>query len=291
MTETSDHGAEGGDTAANEAGAARVNLPAVVAPKLSAADDQAENSAADEAEQTKTATAPARSKRFIALAASVAFAAGFGSFVGSVSGSGLARFIYPPPTPPAPASGVENTIAAVREIKLELAQVAALKASLDSTARNTIGQYTRIAERLDRLDQRSAAAAETTASLPAATPAFSLADYREVPAVAERKHMTRPAPRKMGVDDVENLVLKAVVPAAILVGDVVDVFGPAKGFAELVDLGCVLVVAAGRFFEATNTIIARADAGKRDHCFVGLSFYEPDAKTIVFEQHFGPENR
>ena len=45
MTETSDHGAEGGDTAANEAGAARVNLPAVVAPKLSAADDQAENSA------------------------------------------------------------------------------------------------------------------------------------------------------------------------------------------------------------------------------------------------------
>ena len=173
MTETSDHGAEGGDTAANEAGAARVNLPAVVAPKLSAADDQAKNSAADEAEQTKTATAPARSKRFIALAASVAFAAGFGSFVGSVSGSGLARFIYPPPTPPVPASGVENTIAAIREIKLELAQVAALKASLDSTARNTIGQYTRIAERLDRLDQRSAAAAETTASLPAATQASS----------------------------------------------------------------------------------------------------------------------
>jgi hypothetical protein len=172
MAETPDHAAESGDTAANEAGAVRVNLLAVVAPKLSAAADQAENGA-DETEQTKTATAPARSKRFIALAASVAFAAGFGSFVGSVSGSGLARFIYPPPPPSAPANGVENTIAAMREIKLELAQVAALKASLDSTARNTNGQYARIAERLDRLDQRSAAAAETTASLPAATQASS----------------------------------------------------------------------------------------------------------------------
>src|SRR6202008_4130159 len=116
-----DNAAGGGDAAANEAAAARTNLPAVVAPKLSAAADQAENSAADEAEQTKTATAPARSKRFIALAASVAFAAGFGSFVGSVSGAGLARFVYPSAPPPAPASGVENTIAAIREIKLELA--------------------------------------------------------------------------------------------------------------------------------------------------------------------------
>lgn len=173
MAETSDHAAEGGDTAANEADAERVNLPAVVAPKLSAAADQAENSAADEAEQTKTATARVRSKRFIALAASVAFAAGFGSFVGSVSGSGLARFIYPPPPPPAPASGVENTISAMREIKLELAQVAALKASLDSAIRSATNQFAKIAERMDRLDQRSAAAAETTASLPAATQASS----------------------------------------------------------------------------------------------------------------------
>src|SRR5215470_20170386 len=168
MSETSDHAAGGGDTAASEAGADRINLPAVVAPKLSAAADQVEDSAADEAEQTKATAAPARSKRLVALAASVAFAAGFGSFVGSVSGSGLARFIYPPPSPPAPASGVENTIAAMREVKLELAQLAALKSSLDNAARNTTNQYAKIADRLDRIDQRSAAAAETTASLPAA---------------------------------------------------------------------------------------------------------------------------
>ena len=52
MADTPDHAAGGGDAAANEAAAARTNLPAVVAPKLSAAADQAENGA-DEAEQTK----------------------------------------------------------------------------------------------------------------------------------------------------------------------------------------------------------------------------------------------
>jgi hypothetical protein len=171
MAETSDPAAGGGGAAATDAGATCINLPAVVAPKLSAATDQTENGTAEEPQQTKTAATPARSKRFVALAASVAFAAGFASFVGSLSGSGLARFIYPPPSSPAPASGVENTIAAMREVKLELAQLAALKSSLDNAARNTTNQYAKIADRLDRIDQRSAAAAETTASLPAASPA------------------------------------------------------------------------------------------------------------------------
>jgi hypothetical protein len=181
MTETPDQAAGGGEVAANEPGAVRINLPAVVGPQLSAA--AAETGAGDESDQTKTATPPPRSKRFIMLAASVAFAAGFGSFVGSVSGSGLARFIYPPPQAPAPTTGVENTIAAMREIKLEFAQVAALKASLDSAARTTTNQYAKIADRLDRLDQRSAAAAETTASLPAPIPAVSPAQTAALVAV------------------------------------------------------------------------------------------------------------
>src|SRR5215472_11558229 len=168
MAETSDHAAADGDTAANEAGADRVNLPAVVAPQLSAAADEAQHSAGHAAEQTKAAAAPQRSK-LGALAASVAFAAGFGSFIGSVSGAGLVRLIYPPAPPPAPTSSTENTIAAMREVKLELAQLAALKSSLDVAARNTTNQYAKIADRLDRIDQRSAAAAETTASLPAAS--------------------------------------------------------------------------------------------------------------------------
>jgi hypothetical protein len=167
MAETPDHAAAGGDTVANEPGAVRINLPAVVGPQLSDAAEEAESSVGDEPEQSKAAAAPARSKRFIILAASVAFAAGFGSFVGSVSGSGLARYIYPSPPPPAPTNGIENTIATMREIRLELAEVAALKASLDSAARATTNQYAKIADRLDRIDQRSAAAAEITGSLPA----------------------------------------------------------------------------------------------------------------------------
>ena len=184
MAETCDHAAGGGDTAATDAGATPVNLPAVVAPQLSASADHGETSAADESAQTKTTAAPARSKRFVALAASVAFAAGFGSFVGSVSGSGLARFIYPPSqAPAAPTSGIENTIAAMREIKLELAAVAALKASLDSAARATTNQYAKIADRLDRIDQRSVAVVETTASLPAATQASAPAQTAALGAV------------------------------------------------------------------------------------------------------------
>jgi hypothetical protein len=173
MADTPDSAAGGGDVAANESDAARINLPAVVAPQLSAGAEQAHTSAADGSVPSKSAAAPARSKRFVMLAASVAFAAGFGSFVGSVSGSGLARFIYPPPQAPAPATGIENTIAAMREIKLELAEVVALKASVDNTARNTINQYAKIADRLDRIDQRSTAAAEITGSLPAQTAALA----------------------------------------------------------------------------------------------------------------------
>jgi hypothetical protein len=147
-----------------------VNLPAVVTPKLHAENlgakqDQAQDAAEDGASGA-VATAP-RSRRFALLAASVAFAAAFGSFVGSVSGSGLARLLFPPPVPPAPAVGVENTLAAMHEIKAELASLAAMKANLENATRNATVQYAKIVDRLDRLDQRSAAAVDTTASLPA----------------------------------------------------------------------------------------------------------------------------
>jgi hypothetical protein len=208
MAETSDHAAADGDTAATEAGADRVNLPAVVAPQLSAAADEAQNSAGHEAEQTKAAAAPQRSK-LGALAASVAFAAGFGSFIGSVSGAGLVRLIYPPAPPPAPTSSTENTIAAMREVKLELAQLAALKSSLDVAARNTTNQYAKIADRLDRIDQRSAAAAETTASLPppaslAAPPPTQTAALATVAPPAEPTKLSDQILLDWVVHDVQN---------------------------------------------------------------------------------------
>ena len=107
------------------------DLPVLVAPAPGAAEHQVEDKAAGQsAEATGAPATRARFKRFMMLAASVAFAAGFGSFVGSVSGSGLVRLIYPPPAPvPVPASGIENTIAAMHEIKLELAQVACFQSA------------------------------------------------------------------------------------------------------------------------------------------------------------------
>jgi hypothetical protein len=95
----------------------------------------------------------------------------------------------------------------MREIKLELAAISALKASLDSAARTTTNQYAKIADRLDRIDQRSAAAAETTASLPAATQVASSPAQTSALAVT-----TPPEPPKLSdrilpdwvVHDVQN---------------------------------------------------------------------------------------
>jgi len=95
----------------------------------------------------------------------------------------------------------------MREIKLELAAVAALKASLDSAARATTNQYAKIADRLDRIDQRSAAVAETTASLPAATQALAPAQTAALAAVAPPAEPSKLSDRILPdwvVHDVQN---------------------------------------------------------------------------------------
>ena len=73
--------------------------------------------------------ARAHSSRFLMLAATVAFAAAFGSFVGSVSGSGLVRFSI---RRRAGARACTTTSDAARQTKLELAELSAIKANLDS---------------------------------------------------------------------------------------------------------------------------------------------------------------
>jgi len=169
-----------------DAGAAKShdsNLPMVVAPQLGAGDEEVDETAGED--EPSAPAAPAHSARFVILAASVAFAAAFASFVGSVSGTGLARYLYAP----GPASGAEATADAMRQMKLELAELAAIKANLDTATRSTTSQFAKITDRLDRLDQRTTSAAnETTGSIATASPPAPSppAPPAEAPKLADR---------------------------------------------------------------------------------------------------------
>ncbi|HZC55788.1 MAG TPA: hypothetical protein VE396_07025 [Xanthobacteraceae bacterium] len=142
------------------------NLPMVLSPKLGADEDEpVEETAQKPAEETvAAAAAPANSTRFLMLAATVAFTAAFGSFVGSVTGSGFAHIYYPA----ASSSSSSQVSADTTTLQQMNAELAALKAEVDSTMRGTNGQYSKIADRLDRLDQHFASA-DTTGSIAAST--------------------------------------------------------------------------------------------------------------------------
>ncbi len=94
--------------------------------------------------------APARSSRFALLAASLALAAGLGAVVGSLSASGLAHLSQVAAATPKSGMAEAN---ALQAMKAELAELSALKASLDGTARNANGQFAKIVERLDRVER------------------------------------------------------------------------------------------------------------------------------------------
>jgi len=184
MADSADHGA---DAAKNESEAAASssgnsldrNLPMVVAPRLGAGEDEPVNEAS--AEAVKAAAAPS-SPQFMLLAASVAFAAAFASFVGSVSGSGFARYLNAPAPAQAADTASQSAADTLRVIKQQLAELGAIKANLDSASRSTSSQFAKLSDRLDRLDQRVSAASETTGSIPASTPAPAAAPPAAEPA-------------------------------------------------------------------------------------------------------------
>ncbi|MGA9949315.1 MAG: hypothetical protein WBQ24_13770 [Xanthobacteraceae bacterium] len=163
-----DAGAASGDDL--HAGGLHKNLPMVLSPKLGAGEDETveERAAKPEEETPAAAASPTHSSRFMQLAATIAFIAAFSSFVGSVSGAGFAHFYYP--TMPAAESVQVSAGTTLQQLKGEFA---ALKAEVDSTMRGTNGQYSKIADRLDRLDQHFASAADMTGSIASSTAAES----------------------------------------------------------------------------------------------------------------------
>jgi hypothetical protein len=143
-------------------------LPVVWSPKVDAGEgiseelphaesDAAMSSAAAEAADVETdapSSAPAgdapllRSLRFALLAASIAGAAAIGSFIGSLSAFGVAHLW------PAEPAGVAVAMASSPQAaKAELAELSALKASLDAAARNASGQFAKLADRLDHMER------------------------------------------------------------------------------------------------------------------------------------------
>jgi hypothetical protein len=189
MAQSPDHTAGDGEKPASDAAkpldgkSLDKNLPMVLAPKLGAGDEAVDESLDEPADEAAAAatTAPAHSARFLMLAASVAFAAAFGSFVGAMSGSGLVRFIGPAE----PAAGAANTVDAMRDMKLNLAALSVIKSDLDTASRNTTSQFAKIADRLDRLDQRTAMASETTGSI-ASVAAAAAPAAPDVPKLTDR---------------------------------------------------------------------------------------------------------
>jgi hypothetical protein len=189
---------DAGDDKKIESASIENQLPIVWSPKLEAAGETAEGPAHSEpppddddvidatAHEAAAAAAPVRSSRFVLLAASITLAAAFGSFVGSLSAPGFAHLW--PATETRPNATEASTLPV---IKAELAELAALKANLDSAIHNTSSQFAKIADRLDhvehaqidpatkiahiadtvdRLDKRSAAAPETTGTIAAGQP-------------------------------------------------------------------------------------------------------------------------
>lgn len=160
--------------AASRATRAHDNLPMVVAPKLGAGDEPVDEMAAEDASAGPAARAPASS--IVMLAGTVAFAAAFASFVGSVSGSSLVRYLSAPaPTPVAQTTA--DTAETARQIKLQLAELTALKSNIDTASRNATNQFSKISDRLDHLDQRvaSVAASDATGSIAPPAPAAAAA--------------------------------------------------------------------------------------------------------------------
>ncbi len=202
MAEPQDAKPSDGTPAEPVKSASENDLPVVELPKLDGSEDVAppavEPAKAEATEpigEGADTAALSRSLRFALLAASVAAAAALGSFVGSLSASGVVR-LWTGIGPSAYVAGAP----APQASKAALAELSTLKASVDGAARSANSQFAKVADRLDRVERAqiepavklahiadavdrlekksltaaaAAAAPETTGSIAASPPAAS----------------------------------------------------------------------------------------------------------------------
>lgn len=161
--------------------------PAVEAAAAITSESEAPESEAPRPEMTTAETttanapppetiAPAASNRFALLAASVALAAAFGAAVGSLGTMGLTYALAPSAKADVKADAkVADAGPNLPEILAQVgSDVGALKASIDASNRVANTQFSKIAERFDRMERRMAmapaAAPEVTGSVATARP-------------------------------------------------------------------------------------------------------------------------
>jgi hypothetical protein len=112
-----------------------------------------------------------RFSKFTLLAASVVLASALGAMAGVLGATGVARLapLFGEETASAPAQpGLQTTVLQTTVAQLR-SDVAALKASVDTTSRATGAQYTKLVERLDRAERAQSVATKTDAALPRET--------------------------------------------------------------------------------------------------------------------------
>jgi hypothetical protein len=128
-----------------------VNLPVVAAPQLGSGEEFAEFENESEASEAPAGSArQPRSFRFALLAATIALAAGIGSFLGSLTASGVGHDAAAAIPRTADARGV------VVALKAQVAELSRLRSSLESSSRSDNAQFARITTRLDSLERAQA---------------------------------------------------------------------------------------------------------------------------------------
>src|ERR1700722_2811303 len=156
------------EPAAATGGSTEHKLPVVWSPKLDAGagiedeffdtdvpppNDEAayDKTAKEEPSPTAAPSAQPRSWRFALLAATIALAAGVGSFAGSLSCAGFGRLM--PEAAPSTNTNTADAGSILRALKSQVAELSAMKSNLDGSIRNANTQFVAIAERLDRVER------------------------------------------------------------------------------------------------------------------------------------------
>jgi hypothetical protein len=148
-------------------------LPVVWSPKLDAADaiehdimdvsftpsDEPpphEEFPANEAATDETATASAapssRSSRFVLLAASVSIAAAIGSFAATLAAVGIEHVNTASVAAPEQGTSTADANAVAKALKAQLAELNAMKSSLDSATHYANAQFSSISDRLEKVE-------------------------------------------------------------------------------------------------------------------------------------------